>query len=450
MSALNKQGWSNMQIRKAVSMNVGSGPSAGPTNWNWFSQDVVDFFSLATDKDIVKGITECPQVAAILYRKSQAFANGKLQVLKMSNDNLVTGKFEKWQKLVDKPNILQNGKQFRSQVEFYTLAFGYCPILTIKVEDMTGEFVKSMWVIPPHTCKITYKKIQPFYSETFNDLIDTFVICAHGKEYPIDVNDIFIYKDITDTRSDIPLPKSRITTLHYPINNAVLNYKSRARLISKPYGLLSNAAKDAISTIDLDPEERDKVQQDLKNYGTEDGQWDMVITNATLQFTPMMPSVKDLDLLNLMKSDSAVICDVLGYEYDLLSRDIGGVALNNKNESSKLLYQNFIIPEAENLDEQTGQMLKAEENKVKYVSDFSHLPVFQEDEMSKANTSKVQGENATFLWEKNAITHGVYMKRLKEPVVTEWENLYFYQMPFNQKADNNSNQNNNDNGTQQQ
>ena len=93
MSALNKQGWSNMQIRKAVSMNVGSGPSAGPTNWNWFSQDVIDFFSLATDKDIVKGITECPQVAAILYRKSQAFANGELQVLKMSNDNLVTGKF---------------------------------------------------------------------------------------------------------------------------------------------------------------------------------------------------------------------------------------------------------------------------------------------------------------------------------------------------------------------
>ena len=416
---------------KSINKNAPAGIASISYVNSFFADDIVSMLSYSSDTNIVKAITECPQVATILYRRAQSFANGKLEVLKTSNDNYVTGENKRFQKLVDKPNVLQNGRQFRGQVEFYTLAFGYCPILLMRPEGMNE--VSSMWIIPPQICKIEFKKILPFYVNDFGELIEKISIRYKGKDYILNKDDIGFFKDTTENRKDCPLPASRLTSLSYPISTSIQNYKSRSRLISKPYGILSNQTKDNISTLPFSPEDKEELQKEWAKYGTNDGQYDMVLTNAALQFTSMMPPIRDLQLLELLKSDSAVMCDVIGYEYDLLSRDIGGVALNNKNESNKLLYQNYVIPSALNFDEQLGEMLNAEDNKIKFVTDYSHLPVFQMDEKLKAEMNKLTSENATYLFQNNAITHERYMQLIEEEVVSEYASLYYFEMPFNQQ-----------------
>jgi hypothetical protein len=154
----------------------------------------------------------------------------------------------------------------------------------------------------------------------------------------------------------------------------------------------------------------------------------------------MMPVVRDLQLLELMKSDAAAVCDVMGYEYDLLSRDIGGVALNNKNEANKLLYQNHIIPEGEDIVNQIEMLLNASANGIKIVVDYSHFPVFSEDKKFDSESKKRDTELYLMQWDNYLITHDYMMTMLGMEVVSEYVGKYKYEMPYSEVKNENNEQ----------
>ena len=102
---------------------------------------------------------------------------------------------------------------------------------------------------------------------------------------------------------------------------------------------------------------------------------------------PMSLNMRDLMLLETAEDDIMTLCDALGFKYQLLSRG-SGTTFNNQELAQKAQYQDNIIPMADNYMSQFNDCVYAEENNVKYIIDFSHVPCMQADEKLKSEIRK--------------------------------------------------------------
>lgn len=368
--------------------------TAGPWDINSrLLSSVHSYFNIGTDATILKAVKECPQVATIVFRKAQAHCNG-ITTLTQPNGKPLRAEAKQWQRVIDKPNSFTNRTQYINQLIQFLETKGYCWEYK-EIGVGSGPETMNRRILNPHQCEVIWKKTTLFYVTRKEDLIDKFYYTENGIRTEIkDKENLYAYvnPNITAVNNGY-LPESPLTTLTNPINASIANYKSRIRGISAPWGYVSNDSKDAMgATVPLPKEKAELLQSYQDGYGTADGKSEIVFVNHAVSFTAVMPPVAALQLLELLKSDSATICDVMGWEYDLLARDLGGVALNNKNEANKIAYQNHIIPQRKNIDEQEMESLGAAEHGFIITTDFSHLPVLQADQkaMSEALRNNVQ------------------------------------------------------------
>lgn len=360
-------------------------------NRTFFSMNMSDattyYFDLDNSESIAKALNECPQVSTVLLRKSQAFSNGIPMVY---NDKGVLLKQSQEYKIIKTPNIVQSDIQFRTQVFFYSQAYGYCPVLRIR--PVGFKQIKGLWVIPPDAIKIEWTKDVPFYKTSINDLIVKIEVKVDSNNWlEINKDDIYFFTDTTGIMEQGYLPTSRLTSLKMPIGNLIKNYKSRGRLIEKPFGILSNEARDSISSLPLDPEEKERLHNEFSQYGTGDGKKDVILTDATLKWQMMMYPIEQMQFLDMQDSDTQVICDKLGYPHDLLGNR-KGTTFNNKSQSTVNLYQDHIIPDANNFDQQYTECLELDVQGKHIHTSFDHITVLQADQKTAAEARKVMGE----------------------------------------------------------
>ena len=349
------------------------------------SDNNTTFFGLDNTADIEKALIECPQVGFILLRKAQAYANGEIKLLKETGREVQAE--DKMYKLLKTPNIIQSDIQFRTQLYYYMMAYGYCPVLRV---ESVGFGIQSLWIIPPSQLDVKFIDSLPYYKTDISQLVKSTTLKAGSVTYDIPKENIYFFTDTTGWNTNGFLPMSRLVPLKYPINNLIKNYKSRARIIEKPYGILTNQARDNISSIPIDPKEKRMVQDALKQYGTGDGQHDTIVTNAPLQWQQMMYPIQQLQLLDMQDKDTQVIADTLGYPYDLLGNS-QGTTFNNKDQSGVDLYQDHIIPDAKNIDQQFDECLQLIGTKRTVKTTYDHVASLQADKQREALTRETMG-----------------------------------------------------------
>ena len=339
-------------------------------------------FDIDSAETIRKAVNECPQVGTIVFRRAGNQANGITAITTTEGKPLRGPKGAAWQRVIDKPNYLQTRAQFTQLRDIFLFTTGWCFEYKIIPDGFGPEYVQRRILNPQYT-EITWHQRSLFgVTDPITELVKEFYYTENGvRSQILDLENLYFYVNPNIlSRSEGFLPESPLKTLKYPINNSIINYKARNRMVKGPFGLITPKAKDDISSMPLLPKDKEAIQTSLRNYGSEfDDQSQYVIPDVELGFTPLMYPIKDLQLLELLKSDSAAICDRMGYEYDLLARDLGGVALNNKGEAGKNQYQNHEIPWAKLMDQQEMESLGAESNGFKIVTSFEHLPVLQED-----------------------------------------------------------------------
>lgn len=377
------------------------------------------FFSLNSNDNIHKALTECPQVAFILLRKAQAYANGVVTVKKKSGREV--SEDDKLLKLLKTPNIIQSDIQFRTQLYYYMLAYGYCPVLRVAP---VGLELQSLWIIPPSLLDVKFIDDLPYYKTDISQLIVSTELRVGTQNYKIPKDNIYFFTDTTGWTMNGFLPMSRLVPLEYPINNLIKNYRSRARIIEKPYGILTNAARDNISSIPIDPREKKAVQAALSQYGTGAGQYDTIVTNAPLQWQQMMYPVQQLQLLEMQDKDTQVIADTLGYPYDLLGNS-KGTTFNNKDQSGVDLYQDHIIPDAKNIDQQFEECVQIKEG-MKICTSYDHVASMQSDKQFEALTRESLGRALIQEYEAGLISRERARELLGE---TGADNGTYYEEP---------------------
>jgi len=400
-----------------------------PTTAQYFEHNNQTIWSKVTQENTAYYIQNCPPLAYIINRKAMAFINGKIEVINPNNDNYLKGEYgREWVKLLKNPNPLQTGRQFMLQLYSYIEAYNWCFVLP---EQPAGfkDFsrISKLWIIPPsHVCITLNANYNT--ADSFEDQIEEITFEYNGTRTKLEKSSLFLFKGVGLCIDNLTFPDSKLLPLKYPINNIIKNYEARGTIAEKKgaIGILSNTAKDNVSVIPMDEADKIALQADYKRYGFNKDQWQLIITNASLQYQSMTMPIRDMMLLEMETADVVTISNAFGYPYELLGSE-KGTTFSNLNEAKKSFYQDSILPEADNIIEQFNILIRSEENKVKIALDYTWLPIFQEDEKLKAEVRKAQGEAVIQEFNNNIITWNEMRKGLFLDTKPNMD-LYKYQL----------------------
>ncbi len=390
-----------------------------------------------TVENIEYYLLNCPPLTTIINRKSTAFINGKAELLDTSTGNYTTD--EDLMSLLRKPNPVQTDRQFRAQVYSYIQSYGYCPVMVMQPAGFKDfSRVSSLWVIPPNyvTIRTNNKYLR---AKSHMDMIDSIAFTYNGVKTELDKSSIYIFTDLSTNFNNLVIPDSKLIPLRYPINNIIKNFEARGTIADKrgAIGILSNQTKDNISTLPLSPSDKEQLQADYRRYGLKSTQDQLIITNAALSYQQMAMPVRDMMLLEMETADVMTIADAYGYPSVLLANE-KGTTYSNQEGAERKLYQDTIVPEAENYEEQLNDMLHLRERGKIIKYDYTWLPSLQMDEKLKAEVRKIQGEAVINEFNNNVITWNQMREGLALDTVSGMDKYYYeLQNTFNKDGNNN-------------
>lgn len=377
------------------------------------------------DNQIV-AFKRCPPLSTVIKRKATADLNGKRYVMNTRGKEATTAYAEAIKKKLKKPNLLQNWRNFRAQQKIYIQTHGFCVMFaTYSTGYESGLLTEStnIWNVPPGLLDI--KLTGKLYWQ--NDIKEIIEYVKIGKTV-LPLDNIYIFRDSGATSFTKGIfPDSRIMDLQMPISNVICALNSRNTLIRRrgALGVLSPRAKDGTGaiTIPLKDSEKKELQREWRRYGTTSDQENILISNAAVDWTRISMDVGELKLMEEVQDSSMMICDAYGFPPHLMG--LLDPTFNNQNTAEKGLYQNTIIPEAENDDATYNDAFKTEENNLKILTDFEYLPILQEGADKKA-TARYTLDNALEKeFKNNLITKNRWLELLGEDTIGPEGDKYY-------------------------
>lgn len=353
----------------------------------------------------------CFPLASVVDRLAQYDLNGKIEILKLKGkgkDDYAKGAWaDNMNKLFAQPNPLQSWEQFRGQQNVYKRIFGFCPILPIVPVGL--NYAVSMVNLPPWLFGVKGTK-DILYATKPSDLIREYTVNLLGKSLTFTPDKLFLIKDgfFQDESTDYLLPQSRLVGLDMAISNVCAAMEADNVLLKKrgPLGFISHdaaATKDSVAGyLPMTQKEKDELQQSLSNYGLSLTQYQYVISRQAAKWNPMSYDVNQLGTKETVIAGEKAICHRYGFPY-VMYEETEAVYANGLN-AAKSVYQNEVIPASNKDMKEYNYFFKAEENNAVITTDFTHLPVLQEDELMRATAAKAWNEALKMEYDNGLIT----------------------------------------------
>lgn len=405
-------------VGKSVSThNIAGRGAPGSGVYVWQSEINAGMFK--SSANISASIARCPPISYILHKKALAFINGKLIV----NDRDTGLKLEPqsdftYHKLLRQPNPLQTDVQFRVQILMTIQAYGYCPVLRVRPSGFND--IERLWIMPPQHVQLKHRGLNHNMSSP-SDTWDS--VTFHDK--PIPKEDVYIFTDVTPYGENLVIPESRLTNQSSVVTNIIKNYEARASIMAHrgAIGILSNQSADGIGTTPMGTEARETLQKDFRKYDITEGAHNFILTDMNYKWVPMTYPIKDLMMIEQEEHDIKSLCDALAYPYPLLSRG-SETTFNNSKENKLILYQDIIIPEADNYSQQLNDCLGLAETNFEISYCYAHLQILQQDQLIQARTKSMNVNTTRQMWLMNAITYNEMLLALGKEEVANGN--YYY------------------------
>lgn len=388
--------------------------------WQGMGSAAPTLLSMNTPADYMQAWNQCPPLVAIICNIAQADINGKVRFFKPGTDeevgshgnNLSSAPLKALRALFSKPNSLQTWRQFRAQQKIYVRLFGICPVLMVRPEGM--DTPKMMWNIPPHLVKVeTTGKL--FYQTDAGNIIKSITVTLNGKDTPLPVDDVIFLRDQTVSLTSEILPDSRLKTIQRPISNIVACYDAENTVVTKrgALGIFSNAAaKDTFGQGLMQESEKEQLQADLRRYGLSQDQYQYIITTAAVTWQQVGVNIKELMLIEIIKSCTETMCDVLGYKFELMANE-KGTTFANQEQALASFYQDTIIPEASSdMDVYNAYFEKMGITGIEARMMFDHVEVLQQSEEERAKGRKAINEACKIEWDAGKLTLNNWAEQL--------------------------------------
>lgn len=424
------EGWDNIEIENFIDRN------------STFSHSKISllngedcFFHIRNELDFLRAYKECAPLKSIVGKRAKYFNTGSVEVFNENTDKIAVGpEARSIRNILKKPNILQTHKQYFAQQNIYLDIFGYCPVLRIRPVGMVDE-ITALWNLPPWLFDLTFTK-EWLLQTKLTGIFSKFYLIWNGVRMEIDPDNLtFIFDDGIgcDHDNNLHIPDSRLISLEYPVSNIIACYKARNTLITKrgAIGILSNASKDTAGVIPLDKDEKTKLQKDFSKYGIVGQAFQVIITDAALQWQQMGFATKDLLLFEEIEDDINRLCDAYGLQTELMALTIkGSFNSADKEEAVKSMYRDTIIPESCSRMEQFTKVVITDPTSTLYLEqDFSKVEVLQENKKALAD-ARAALDNALEKEYKNClITRNEWLIELGKDPVNDPEFDLYYQAP---------------------
>jgi phage portal protein BeeE len=365
------------------------------------------------DVDVLDAFNVVPELNATINLKARAHSNGIYKHVD-ADGNTVDDDLNK---VLNSPNWFQAQKEFIRQCVLFHEIHGNEFIYALYPVGMPDK-IKSLFTISPNLIEVAYNNSTPFFYFDAQPSGVTYKLKSEGNERLIEPDQIIHLNDNrvnlkSATDANLLLGESKIKPLRAVINNIKMAYESRGVILKHrgALGILSNAGKDGTgSPLPLDPGEIKRLQSEYTKYGGLDDQYNIIISDSNLKWQQMGTNPDRLGLFEEIEKDFDKILDAFGVPPEMFSSK-AGATFENQRQAEKGLYVRTIIPEAnERATALTARLLKGTTDRI--TVDFSHLPVFQEDLKSRADSLGSMINALSKALQDQAITVDQYKKEL--------------------------------------
>jgi hypothetical protein len=259
-----------------------------------------------------------------------------------------------------------------------------------------------------------------------------YTVTILGRSFKLAANQVMILEDSfhQDENKGFLLPKSRLVGLDMAVSNLCAAMEADNVLLKKkgPLGFISHdagAVKDSTAGyVPMDKEEKDELQEELKHYGMSWSQFQFAISKTAVKWNPMSFDVKGLGTKETILASARAICQRYGFPYVLF--EDSDATYSNQASAHKKLYDDVVLPANARDMKKYDKFFLAKENNCCLKCDYSHLGVFQEDEL---NRGKARAANATGLqieYMNDIITKNQWLLTIGEDPVPDGD-LYYSQ-----------------------
>ena len=352
----------------------------------------------------LKDFQEIPELNAILNIRSRAMSSWKLSIQSKTtgadaaaNESLV--------RILRSPNWFQGQGELWKQSSLFRDLYGNEYLYFLKPIGMTSTY-KGLFTINPANVRVKYNSTTLPFQESTNQFVQYFYE-INGKVIELEKENII---HLNDNRVD---PKkflegtSKLQALQAPIQNIREAYRKRNIILKMPVGIMSNGQNDAIGQgVPMNPQDKKEAQNALRNHGALP-----ILTDLTVKYNDMNVNAQSMGLFEEVREDVGRICDSFGVPYELLANQ-KGTTFTNLKEAKKQMYEESIIPDAQEKVDALNLQLGIDKKSWHIVADFSHLPIFAEDQKQRAISLKQMVEALSKALADGAITIQQYQNEL--------------------------------------
>jgi hypothetical protein len=328
---------------------------------------------------------------AVINKRSECFGNAVPYVLDKNGNEPTDLSAKRVVELLKSPNALMSFQQLYRTTDAYRMIYGYSVWFTPRISE--GSLPTSILPIPPDKLSI---EVDPSYSILTNEQPKVTVRVA-GRATNIQLEDLIIFNDIKTGFGDNPLlAQSRMTALYDEVNLLSDIAEAQSSIIRNrgALGVLTRDPRDE-KAAGIFEDNKKKIQEEYRHYGLSQEQWKIIITSASLRWIPLTMNISDLKLIELEETAAKKVCGICDLPYELLPIS-GNSSFENRKQALLELYQNYVVPTSVGDANLVTKKLQLRELQVTF--DYTHLPVFQEDQAAKASTiSNISSAIATLL-----------------------------------------------------
>lgn len=327
-----------------------------------------------------KAYALCSPLMSVISKKCAAIKNLRLAATAEDGEDLERPDAVR---TISHPNSVQGIADFVAYIEAMTQIFGKAYIVRMESVGFPESF--ELFVVP-NLCVTENAAISPALSFMPDaDIVDyTVTIC--GSSMKIAKEDMFIVRDASYDLNACGGNISRMVSLQKPVNTIVASYEAVHELMVNRGMLaiisLTSGSGDIIRDARLPETESEKknIQQAFRKYGIRADQFKYAITSMNTAVSPVSSTITDLGLTDVQKACKKEIADI--YQVPSVLLDVEGSTYANAKEAKTILYNDAIIPEANNIFSVFNRIYGFEDFKV--MPYYDHLELFQESKREQA------------------------------------------------------------------
>ncbi len=316
-----------------------------------------------------------PHLKTVITRKSSMFANMQIKLIEISTGEEKHD--ERLYKLLENPNCLQTQNEFLRQFKEQEQVYGNQFIYSNK-PSVVSTWPVALWNISPSYLQPNLSgKI--FEQVNKEDIIINYKLKMNGEMKDYDTKDI-LWSKVSDLDNPIQ-GTSPLISLKLPLSNIEASYEYRNVVMREKgaVGILSNNSKDSMGASPLLPDERANIEKTYRNkYGIDEDQAKVILTEASLTWTPMSYPLREMMLLEEEDQDMLVLVDHFGLNINIFSSK--NATFENVRQSMIQCYEDTIQPEADQFMQSLTQFLQVPVG-YKLQASYEHLAIMKENKL---------------------------------------------------------------------